>query len=460
MKFYSSFLTILSVFILCTSCSEHDVIDDNTEPEIVYDATFSLAVNRNEEVKSKAADNKALTIMNNNPNFIGKLALAVFQNDKLVAFKEEKDAENGVYKIEEVEVPSGNVKVVLLANVNVDIEYQKKGTELSKYQEMSVHLENEINGSLSMSSGFLNYSFSPGHNYIGYSDSRGEISVDHDGTLIVGSELAGEKIKMIRNVSRVSINVLYLKPKKEYEGVDKVTFQIKDFFAANVKSESKLILDKNGSVEMDKTGSDFWWCGNFHDAMGALKTEEASKVDMLNYDVTNPPANFDEMNEHYPFLNNDIVVCYGNIFGRDEKNNMIISKMITYDPAVDYTNIGYPHIEAYGPTIPLGTYFHIYENKDLGNNRKLFVVKGDYTYYSEEGQKKVWKDRYYTVIVNKDNLGKADHEYIKHNYIYDINLTIAGPGSETPYDPQSSADISVKINVKDWDVVDQNASLE
>lgn len=462
MKFYSSFFTILSALVLCTSCSEHDVIEDNTEPEIVYDATFSLSVNHTEKIKTKAAGDGKVGTITNLPGYIGTLSLAVFQGDELVAFSEKKDAENGVYKIEEIEVPSGNVKVVLLANVDVDAKYQKVGTKLSDYQNMFVYLENEINGSLSMSSGFLNYSFNPGHNYVGYSETTGEITVDHDGTPVVGSELSGEKIKMIRNVSRVDLNNVYLKPKNEYKGMGNVTFQVKEFFVANVKSQSKLILDDKGSVEIDGSSSDFWWSGQFAATTGALKVGEATEKSSLSYNVVTPPMSADEMNSLYPFVNNDMSVCGGDIFGHVKGfDTPVEDKIITYNPNVDYSSTqgGYPHVGGYGPFIPLGTYFHIYENKDLGDNRTLFVVKGDYTYYPVKGQQKVWKDRYYTVVVNKDN-SKSDHNYIKHNYIYEIGLTIAGPGSEKPFDPESTADISATINVKNWDVVDQNESLD
>lgn len=459
MKFYSSFLTILSALVLCISCSEHDVIEENTEPKIVYDATFSLSVNHTEKAKTKSKEvNK---VESNNYMFIKSLSLAVFQGGKLVAFSEKEDGENGVYQIEEVAVPSGNVKVVLLANVKVDEQYKKlNNTKLSDYEEMTVSLDDEINGSLSMSSGFLDYSFNPGHNYVGYSKTTGEITVDHDGIQVAGSELSGKKIEMKRNVSRVELNVVYLNPKSEYKGVGNVTFQVKGFFVANVKSKSKLILNNDGSVEINNSGSDFWYSGYLGKQQGALKAEEATEKSSLFYDVVSPPSSSENMNSLYPFLNYDPNIFGGEIFGRSGSGfeAPIEQKNIIYLTNVDYKG-KYPHVGGYGPSIPLGTYFYIYENKDLGNDRTLFVVKGDYTYNPVKGQMKVWKDRYYTVVVNKDN-DKSKHDYIKHNYIYDISLTIAGPGSENPFDPESTADISVAIDVKDWDVVDQNESLD
>lgn len=458
MKFYSSFLTVFSALVLCISCSEHDVIEENTEPKIVYDATFSLSVNHTEKAKTKSKEvNK---VESNNYMFIKSLSLAVFQGGKLVAFSEKEDGENGVYQIEEVAVPSGNVKVVLLANVKVDEQYKKlNNTKLSDYEEMTVSLDDEINGSLSMSSGFLDYSFNPGHNYVGYSKTTGEITVDHDGIQVAGSELSGKKIDMKRNVSRVELNNVYLNPKNEYKGVGNVTFQVKEFIVANVKSKSKLILNNEGSVEIDGSGSDFWYSGKLGKQQGALKTGEATEKSSLFYDVVSPPESSVVMNNLYPFLNYDHQIFKGDIFGRKGGfGTDIEAKKIVYDAGINYKG-KYPHVGGYGPMIPLGTYFHIYENKDLGTNRTLFVVKGDYTYYPVKGQKKVWENRYYTVVVNKDNK-TSDHDYIKHNYIYDISLTIAGPGSENPFDPESTADISVAIDVKDWDVVDQNESLD
>lgn len=459
MKFYSSIITILSAFALFTSCSDNSIIEDNIVPEIVYDATFSLAVKHNEKVETKADG----TDISNSYQFIGKLSLAVFQNDLLVAFKEQSHS-NGVYGIAEVKVPSGNAKVVLLANVDIAEQYKKIGeTTLKDYQAMSVHLDDEINGSLSMSSGILNYSFYPGHNYVGYAKQTGQTTVEHkdgnNGTIAIsGIELTGKEIEMIRNVSRVYVTVVYLNPKKEYAGVGTVHFKMKEFFAANVKSESRAIFDQNGTVELNKEEADFWWCGKSHTEEGALKEGAATLKESLYYNVITPPNDFDELNKSYPFVNNDIWICTGNIFGRDDDNVSVVEQSITFNPNGDYTGETLPHIGGYGGGIPLGTYFHVYENKELGNNRTLFVVKGDYTYYPvvEGKNPKVWKDRYYTVVVNKDNRANADHEFVKHNYMYDIALTITGPGSDKPYDPQSTADISAEIKVEDWDVVNQD----
>lgn len=463
MKFYSSIITILSAFVLFSSCEKHDIIEDNEVPEIVYDATFSLAVKHNGKVKTKAEESEKPEdeIKSKNHDFIKNLTLAVFQNEILVAFKEEKSEESddptkikGVYKIEELEVPSGNAKVLLLANVNIGETYREVGkTKLSSFQEMTVHLEKEINGSLSMCSGILNFTFAPGHNYVGYSNTPGNVTVDVEkGIHVDGKELVGSAIAMKRTVSRVYLEYLGLHPKKEFQGVGNVTFTIKDYYIANVKNESKLVPNNEGSVEMNSTDPSFWWCGNFTEEEGALKAGEATKNLWMYYDVTNPPTTGSEMNGLYPFLNNDRLVCEGLIFGRDaDKNSTFVNK-------IDYQQIDYkedPHI-MFGFIIPLGTYHYVYENHSLGTNKTLLIVKGDYTYTPVKGGKaQTLKDRYYTVVVNEKNI-LSNHEYIKRNYQYAIALTITGPGSDKPYDPQSTADISAEIKVEDWDVVNQD----
>ena len=76
------------------------------------------------------------------------------------------------------------------------------------------------------------------------------------------------------------------------------------------------------------------------------------------------------------------------------------------------------------------------------------------------------KDRYYAVTINKegesvDLSGRApEYLYVKRNNVYNVILTIMGPGSDTPYDIQNTAHMSALVKVKDWDVVNQDEEVD
>ena len=116
--------------------------------------------------------------------------------------------------------------------------------------------------------------------------------------------------------------------------------------------------------------------------------------------------------------------------------------------------------------------FYVYENvngetNNTGKNYTLFVVRGDYTYTSKGGGDITDKDRFYAVIVNNPADMKASnyegvgmHNYVKRNCKYEINLTILGPGSEVPYDPMISTNLSTAVKVEPWNVKNVHEEVE
>lgn len=196
MKLKNFLIASLAAFSLL-SCSDNDIIDGNKEAAINYDATLSLAVNDNARVITKA---ETVQPASGTQDFIGRLSIAVFQDDKLVAFKDSVNATDGVYGIKELQVPSGNAKVLLLANTIVSVDLQKIGTTLAQYEGLTNNLMNEVNGQLTMSSGVIDCSISAGHNYMGYG-GIGSMEVEHDGTMVSGVGLIKDPIEMIRNIA-------------------------------------------------------------------------------------------------------------------------------------------------------------------------------------------------------------------------------------------------------------------
>lgn len=457
MKLESYIFSILAVALL--SCSTDDVDDViKKEEPLVCNATLSLAIKN--DVKTKADITYA------DYNRIKKLSLAIFVKDKLLTLAEvSAEGKKKVASITDVPVVAGAVKLILFANYFDDeklSEIKAAGTDISEYKKLEVLLKNEKNvndqdnsgNGLTMSSEILEYDLKPGRNYVGF--DKGE-----DGYVVTKNP-----VKLIRNVSMVQLETIFLRPSENYLGKGDVTFKLNEFFVANVKSQSKLISD-NGSAEVFNSNSNFWLSGAYANIEGALKNGQATEASYLFYDVIKPPRNFNEMNDRFPFLNNDPWICVGNIFGLDESNDDIIEIKAEYQNGVDYKE--YPKIgTSYGPLIPLGTYFYVYENMlKQDDNRTLLIVKGDYTYEPvEKGKKVVLKDRYYAVTINKEgesvNLSgqTPEHIYVKRNNVYNVILTIMGPGSDTPYDIQNTAHMSALVKVKDWDVVNQEEEVD
>ena len=56
--------------------------------------------------------------------------------------------------------------------------------------------------------------------------------------------------------------------------------------------------------------------------------------------------------------------------------------------------------------------------------------------------------------------GVGMHNYVKRNCKYEINLTILGPGSEVPYDPMISTNLSTAVKVEPWNVKNVHEEVE
>ena len=90
------------------------------------------------------------------------------------------------------------------------------------------------------------------------------------------------------------------------------------------------------------------------------------------------------------------------------------------------------------------------------------VVKGDYTYLpnglDDDETNYVKKENcYYAIPVGAEvtiegKTGTRKGFYVQRNYKYAITLTIIGPGSEIPYDPMISTNVSASVKVEPWNV--------
>ena len=113
--------------------------------------------------------------------------------------------------------------------------------------------------------------------------------------------------------------------------------------------------------------------------------------------------------------------------------------------------------------------FYVYENtkgevksgesnvNEAYANHTLLIVKGDYTYLPQGAKESITKENcYYAIPVGEevtiDGTEKRSKFYVQRNYKYEISLTIIGPGSEIPYDPMISTNVSASVKVEPWNV--------
>lgn len=118
--------------------------------------------------------------------------------------------------------------------------------------------------------------------------------------------------------------------------------------------------------------------------------------------------------------------------------------------------------------------FHVYENRDTDFSTQL-IIEGVYSYLPPvlEGNEteeelealRIKKERTYIITVNeptgegrpttgKDFEDVAEHDYIKRNTEYTINITLNFP-SDIPYEC-----LAVEVKAKPWNVVEINEGVE
>ena len=474
------FLVFLSAFLFSCSEDKQDDIQIPTIETYEYDAFLSLAVG-DTELNSKAAATSGYI---NPRDKIERLSLAVFRDDKLVAFKECTAAGGeSVNRIDEVPVVSGSAKILLIANYKIPADwYQKvesksdseKGigvTTLADFQTLTVTLDKEITGKLTMSSKVLALNLHAGHNFAGCYAAVG--NVDNDP--LKGYELLGTKILLYHNVSRVQLESITLAPNEHFGGEKggSAEFHLLEVFVANVKGISH-VVPSNDHVEYTDPKSDenlFWCAESYAQKEGPLKTGEAKGQPWLIYDFVEHEKYINEYDGYkifyseYPFLNN--ISPYELQIGTkvDGYSNTNLHFPGSSDPK-DTNRSTYTG----GYYLSVGMFFYIYENNQIdadSENQTLFVIKGEYKYKNKEDKEPTTQNCYYAVLVNKDGTSTdisgtvpADHKYVKRNNWYSLYVTLKGPGATGPFGKDLTANISTTLKVQDWNVIKMKEEVE
>lgn len=419
MKPINYILSLASVCVLF-ACGNEDTPKEILPSVIEPDATISLLVNTGEKAQLKSftkADAPAI-----DDNKIARLTVAVFNAGAYdghtmgaleVLKTETAEGEQPITQVEDIEVKSGPVKVLVLANLPESLlsKFTTQGGTftidnfIGKGSETTV-LSDEIN--VTASSEVYDITTQRGKvNCLGYTNS--EVGNKTNGVSVSPITLGEKAIPLYRNVSRILLNKINFEPKEQYINA---SLEIEGIYVANVKSKSYLASETKGrgSVEVaDITADDFYWCGAFDEKTGTLKKDKAK----------------------------------------------IMSELLFYNPSATLDKDNSTLTGTSGA--PIGKPFYIYQNQ-AGKNHTLLIVYGTFKYkLNETDAEHQEQQSFYTVIVNEPGKGvfepgAEEHEYVTRNFNYNIELTISGSGSTEPYDKAISSNLSTSVKVLPWNV--------
>ena len=411
---------ILLSLVLCgfAACSDDNEIEIPKAP-VLEKAQLALAIKREEGAVTKTGETTPTDAD------VNTLTVGVFGVDgwSVIYTKDATPNLDGTKDVGPQDVYAGKAQVVVVANAVPAIQAElAKAKDITDFIETTINLADETLAiGLTMSSGVLDVTLVANTiNYIGYADKTGEITVNGK----IGQEVHGKgSVPLVRNVASIALaQVTYSNPDTaNYISKD---FVLKEVFIASAKGVSNVASTSYwGEIEkkFDFTSNGF----GYSNYMVGKEFSKSPNIDEGSYKK-------------------------GTQTKRDE-----LAKVHTTDNTA------------------LNHEFYVYENK-LGEiakadeasanrayaNHTLLIVKGDYTYLPKglvdnESNYVKKEDCYYAIPVGeKVTIDSKEIEgfYVQRNYKYAITLTIIGPGSEIPYDPMISTNVSASVKVEPWNV--------
>lgn len=452
MKLKSCFLITLMVCAFF-SCSDNDDPVNLTITPVVPDATLSLAVRTNDRVETKGGfidDDANLKPKDITWDFQVKTLTAVIFNNGaydeaniptggIAAIFTQNYADPTDKPIIEGEVKSGNIQLLLIANLQSDVlstltssvndPIAANRLKVKDVLELTTDLyaEGKDKG-LTMSSDVEPLEIKSGINFIGFGKA-GPITVEGIGT---GTEIYGPTpIDLVRTVAAINLVGVQLPetpdPKKpEYKNV---SFTLDSVFVANVKSTAGIGTDKDAGVTSIE--------------------QSALKGNTLNPDYYLAPVKY---------VNQTGKLKTGKAKGDDSMLRILSTpEEITVNSGT--TDLNWENKTAVAPC-------YVYPNQigetgvATSKNYTLLVLRGTYK-YSIFGKEETEPNRYFTVIVNDDSLGGTitgetgkTNVHIQRNTKYNVTVQILGSGSDKAFDPAAFAHVSAQVKVADWNVIE------
>ena len=315
------------------------------------------------------------------------------------------------------DVYAGDAQVVVVANAAPAIQAElAKAKDIDGFIGTTINLADEtLTKGLTMSSKVFTVTLIANTiNYIGYAENIGDITINET----LGKEICGGgPVSLVRNVASIALKKVETS-NPENANYKSVSFLLKEVFIASAKGVSSVASKEEwGAIEKIIDFTD--------PALGYLKymvgREFSGNIDEGSYKK-----------------------------GTQSLKEMLVQENTTSDEALNHE-------------------FYVYENtkgevksgesnvNEAYANHTLLIVKGDYTYLPQGAKESITKENcYYAIPVGEevtiDGTEKRSKFYVQRNYKYEISLTIIGPGSEIPYDPMISTNVSASVKVEPWNV--------
>lgn len=395
---------MFATMIACAfaSCSEDDVPTPGTEPVVEADATLAVRVEGLDVTKSASIPDGKTDAS------ISSLHVYVFNSaGALEVVGEADNAQLTTNEVLQTSVTAGAKKVIVIANHTK----QTPATVAELCSTTLTYSENEYNGNLSMNSQVFDLTIQAGKtNCLGYSDDEvsGKANAVQAVNTTGGTTVTTAAVPLYRNVAKIKLASIAMKNDSEMK-YPNATFQLDSVFVLHARKTSSLATVAPWGATTT-TGSLNGVPNNWYAAWVAKMIGQDKIKNYMTAD-------------YEPYT--------GGVLGDNEfrTNKTVSSTAIT---KVDS--------------------FYVYENAINKTNltaadTTLLVVSGKFL---PEGDNTVNKDAietsYYTVAVGIDGVdninslntasGRTNLEGVLRNMEYQISLTIAGPGYETPFGPR------------------------
>lgn len=423
---------ILLSLVLCglVACSDDNTIEIPEAP-VLEKAQLALAIKSEKGAMTKAGEVATPTDAD-----VNTLTIGVFGAGwSLVYTKDATDSGDDTKEVGPQDVYAGAAKVIVVANAKDAVTSLGNASSLDEFMNTLISLEKEnLEQGLTMSSGVMNVNIiADKTNYIGYAESAilpYELTVSGE-KYGAGVEIYGKgPVPLVRNVASIALASANIGTELGVNYQSK-SFSLKEVFIASAKGLSK--------AAAANTTADTWSCIEVNpfevNLSGSVKGYDAYQVGQ-QFDANNTGA--------YKA-------------GAQTTNSKLLLAVIDNDPKTVYNKEFYVYENIDGQVLSGATGLD-----EAYANHTLLVVKGDYTYLpnglDDDETNYVKKENcYYAIPVGAEvtiegKTGTRKGFYVQRNYKYAISLTIIGPGSEIPYDPMISTNVSASVKVEPWNV--------
>lgn len=416
---------ILLSLVLCglAACSDDNSIEIPEAP-VLEKAQLALAIKSEKGVTTKAAEVSADAKVND-------LTVGVFGTGWSVVYSGGVTdvADEGTQEIGPKEVYAGAAKVVVVANASDAVKGELvKATTVDEFIGTTISLADEgLEKGLTMSSEVLEVTLIANTtNFIGYDTKTGDITVNE----ISGKEVYGEgPVNLVRDVASIALAEVTAEKGDNYKSTG---FVLKEVFIASAKGVSSV------------ASAGYW--------------ESIEKT----FGFTGGGFGYDDYRVGQIFATTPVNIDEGSYKkGTQTELASLLKKDEDASSAKGHEFYVYENVKGEVKSGETGL------NADYANHT-LLIVKGDYTYLPKgladtEANYVTKADCYYAVPVGEEVQidGKTKKGfYVQRNYKYAISLTIIGPGSEVPYDPMITTNVSASVKVEKWNVKNIHEEVE